>query len=145
MPIVFHTEAEDTGSSHTRVAAVARRFPGSPFILAHLGDGQIDTTVKELKATPNLFIQHMHLPRKTADGRTALERLISEGLAERILFGSDVTNDHSSLIADQFQFVARLRELKVPEGTIERIMFSTANGMVERVSKRPDSAGKVAK
>jgi uncharacterized protein YjaZ len=74
-----------------------------------------------------------------------LERLISEGLAERILFGSDVTNDHSSLIADQFQFVARLRELKVPEGTIERIMFSTANGMVERVSKRPDSAGKVAK
>lgn len=145
MPIVFHTEAEDTGSSHTRVAAVARRFPGSPFILAHLGDGQIDTTVKELKATSNLFIQHMHLARKTADGTTALERLISEGLADRILFGSDVTNDHSSLIADQFQFVARLRELKVPEGTIDQILFSTANGMVERVAQRPDSAGTVAK
>lgn len=145
MPIVFHTEAEDAGSSHTRVAAVARRFPGSPYILAHLGDAQIDTTVKELKATPNLFIQHMHLGRKAADGKTALERLISEGLADRILFGSDVTNDHSPLIADQFQFIARLLELKVPEATIDRIMFSSANRMVERVVKRPDSVGAGAK
>ncbi len=54
MPIVFHTEPEGTGSSHTRVADVARRFPGSPMILAHLADGQIDTTVRELKSTPNL-------------------------------------------------------------------------------------------
>lgn len=146
MPIVFHTEAEDAGSSHTRVAAVARRFPGSPYILAHLWDAQIDTTVKELKATPNLFIQHMHLTsRKAADGKTALERLIAEGLADRILFGSDVTNDHSPLIADQFQFIARLRELKVPEATIDRIMFASAHGMVERVVKRPGSCGEVAK
>ncbi|MEI6421825.1 MAG: amidohydrolase family protein, partial [Lentisphaerota bacterium] len=136
MPIVFHTEAEDTGSSHTRVAAVARRFPGSPFVLAHLWDGQIDITVKELKATPNLFIQHMHLARKAADGKTALERLIAEGLAAQILFGSDVTNDHSPLIADQFQFIARLRELKVPEATIERIMFASANEMSKRVAPR---------
>ena len=145
MPIVFHTEAEGTGSSHTRVAAVARRFPGSHFVLAHLWDGQIDITVKELKVTPNLFIQHMHLPRKTADGRTALERLIAEGLADRILFGSDVTSDHSSLIADQFQFIARLRELKVPEATIERIMFASAKSMVERVAKRTGASGAVAK
>lgn len=141
LPIVFHTEAEDTGSSHTRVAAVARRFPGSPIILAHLQEGQIETTVKELKATPNLYIQHMHLGLKTADGRTALERLVAEGLADRILFGSDVTSDHTPLIGEQHDFIARLRDLHVPEATIEQIMTATARGMVERVQPRPGREG----
>jgi predicted TIM-barrel fold metal-dependent hydrolase len=143
MPIVFHTESEDTGSSHTRVAAVARRFPGCPVVLAHFGNGQSGTneqiavTIRELKATPNLYIQHMHLSQKTADGRTALERLVAEGLADRILFGSDVTSDHSPLIADRKLFAARLRELHVPEATIERILFASARDMIGRVAPRP--------
>lgn len=139
MPIVFHTETEDTGSSHARVAAVARRFPGSPMILAHLGSGQIEVTVRELKATPNLYIQHMHLGLKAADGRTALERLVAEGLTNRILFGSDVTSDHTPLIAERNDLVLRLRALHVPEGAIEGILFATAKGIIERVTPRPEA------
>ena len=137
MPIVFHTEAEDTGSSQARVAAVARRFPGSPMILAHLGSGQIEVTVRELKATPTLYIQHMHLGLKAADGRTALERLVAEGLANRILFGSDVTSDHAPLSAERNDLISRLRALRVSESTIDGIMFATARGLIERVTPRP--------
>jgi predicted TIM-barrel fold metal-dependent hydrolase len=126
------------------VAAVARRFPGCPIILAHLQDKQIDTTLGELKSAPNLFIQHMHLGRKAADRRTALDRLIAEGLAERILFGSDVTSDHASLIAEQNDFIERLRTLQVPEAAIERIMLTSAQEMVRRVASRSGAGSPAA-
>ncbi len=85
MPIVFHTEGEKYGSSHTRVAAAARRHPECPMILAHLSGDQIEAMVRELKRTPNLYVQHMHLGRpKDERERTALARLVEEGLADRI-------------------------------------------------------------
>jgi len=136
MPIVFHTEAEGTGSSHSRCAAVARRFPRLPVILAHLADGQLDVTVRGLKALPNLYIHHMHLEhRKGPDGKTALERLIQEGLAHKVIFGSDVQNDHSTLLAQRVRLAERLRQLNVPEETIDRILQRTASEILENTQK----------
>jgi predicted TIM-barrel fold metal-dependent hydrolase len=134
MPIVFHTEGEKYGSSHTRVAAAARKHPGCPMILAHLSGDQIEAMVRELKRTPNLYVQHMHLGRpKDEQGRTALARLVEEGLADRIVFGSDLQNDHSPLIHEYRRFRGELEALAVPEETIEAIMFGTMERLLEGV------------
>ncbi|MBC8871466.1 MAG: amidohydrolase family protein [Planctomycetes bacterium] len=136
MPIVFHTEAEGTGSSHSRCADVARRFPRLPVILAHLAGGQLDVTVRELKALPNLYIHHMHLEhRKGPDVKTALERLAQEGLAHKIIFGSDVQNDHSTLLTQRVRLAERLRQLNVSEDAIDRILQRTASEILENVQK----------
>jgi predicted TIM-barrel fold metal-dependent hydrolase len=142
MPIVFHTEGEAYGSSHTRVAAAARRHPECPMILAHLAKGQIEAMVRELRRTPNLYIQHMHLARQKDDeGRTALQRLVAEGLADRILFGSDLQNDHSPLIADYRRFRLGLEALGLASDMIESIMHGTMERLLSRV--RPARDGRV--
>jgi len=145
MPIVFHTEAEGTGSSHTRCAGVAAKFPKLPVIMAHLTRrGQLETTVEVLKKHPNLYLQHMHLRyARDEKGRTGLERLVDEGLASKIVFGSDVQNNHAPLIHGAAAFRNRLKELGVDEATIERIMHGTMEGLVAGV-KRVAPAGATA-
>ena len=138
MPIVFHTEGEKYGSSHTRVAAAARRHPAVPMILAHLASDQIEVTITELRRSPNLYIQHMHLGyKKDAQGRLALQCLVEAGLADRILFGSDVTNDHTPLIGDSYSFIQDLKALDVPQETIDKIMFKTMAGLLANVKLVP--------
>jgi predicted TIM-barrel fold metal-dependent hydrolase len=142
MPIVFHTEDEKCGSSHTRVAAAARRHPECPMILAHLSGDQIEAMVRELKRTPNLYVQHMHLGRpKDEQGRTALQRLVEGGLADRIVFGSDLQNDHSPLIDGYRRFQGELEALAVPEETIAAIMFGTMERLLEAVRSPAEVAG----
>ena len=142
MPIVFHTEGPKDGSSHTRCANVAAKFPKLPVIMAHLArDGQLETTVQVLKKHPNLYIQHMHLGyAKDEQGRTALERLVAEGLAGKILFGSDVQHDHSPLIRDAARLRAELKKLGVDAATIERVMHGTMEEMIARVKPVAEAA-----
>ncbi len=127
MPIVFHTNPEGTGSSCTRVANVARKFPRLNVIMAHLHDEeQFWKIVPQLELLPNLYIQHMHLDHcRLATGETALEVLVERGLANKIVFGSDMQVDHSVALAQMYQFRRRLRELGVDEPTVQNILWRT--------------------
>ena len=119
-PLTIHTEAEGYGCSHTRCADVAERFPGIPVLLAHESDGQLSsTTIPLMQTIPNLYIQHMHL------NNGELQALIDAGLIERVIFGSDVTNDHGNLVAQAKGFANRLETLGVPRASIDRIMYQT--------------------
>ena len=145
MPIVHHTEAEGTGSSHTRCANVAGRVPKLPVIMAHMARrGQLETTVKVLKKHPNLYIQHMHLwYARDESGTLALERLVKEGLAHKIVFGSDVQNDHSPLIRDNVRLRRELKELGVDDETIEGVMHGTLEKLLANVKPAPpEDAGR---
>lgn len=140
MPIVFHTNAEGSGCANTKVAKVAEKFPDIPVIMAHLyNEEQLEKIIPFLKNLPNLYIQHMHLIHvKTKDGKSALKRLIEEGLAEKIIFGSDVQNDYSCLMRDSHNFVKELKKNGVSDGTIEKIMFKTAEKLFSNVKEKGD-------
>jgi len=134
MPIVFHTEEEGDGPSHTNVAAVARKFPKMPVIMAHLSPkGQLDKTIGYLKELPNLYLQHMHLEYvRAADGKTALQTLIAEGLAHKILFGSDYQQDYGPLAGDVWRYPQRLKELGLSQEQVDAIMYKTMQGLLPK-------------
>lgn len=138
MPIVFHTNDEGSGCANTRVAKVAEKFPSIPVIMAHLyNEEQLEKTIPYLKKLPNLYIQHMHLSYvKTKDGKTALKRLIEEGLAEKIIFGSDVQDDYSGLIKGYHDFLNELKNNGLSEKTIEKILYKTAEEIISNVKTK---------
>ena len=94
MPIVFHTEAEGTGSSHSRCAAVARRFPRLPV--------QLPNGVFHLVTVPNacmrrpcilqsqevVVVRDQHPPFRIREGRLLLVRS-----ANQINFGRSCDAD----------------------------------------------------
>lgn len=139
MPIVHHTEGEGDGSSPTHTAGVAAKHPNLPVIMAHMKAPDIDVIVKVLRQYPNLYIQHMHLYRKGPDGLTAVERLVKEGLAHKIVFGSDFQTDHSPLVAERRRFRKLLEKLDVDDKTIDGILFGTFENMIQNV-KRPEAS-----
>lgn len=138
MPIVHHTEGEGDGSSPSHAAGVAAKHPKMPVIMAHLKAKDIDVVVKLLREYPNLYIQHMHLYRKGPNGLTALERLVKEGLANKIVFGSDLQTDHSPMVNEQRQLRMLLQKLGVDEKTIDGVLFGTVENMIKNV-KRPEA------
>jgi predicted TIM-barrel fold metal-dependent hydrolase len=135
MPMVFHTEPEGKGCSNTKVAQVAEKFPQIPVIMAHLyNEEQLEKIIPYLKKLPNLYIQHMHLTYvKTKDGKTALQRLVEEGLSEKIIFGSDLQDDHSFLISNYYNFRNELKKIGLSDREIEKIMFKTAEELFSKV------------
>lgn len=139
MPIVHHTEGEGDGSSPTRTAGVAAKHPNMPVIMAHMKGQDIDVIVELLRKYPNLYLQHSHTYQKGPDGMIARERLVKEGLAHKIVFGTDLQTDHSPMFNDRRNLQMQLEELGVDEKTIDGIMFGTLENMLKNV-KRPDAA-----
>ena len=139
MPVVFHTNAEGSGCSCTRVAAVARQFPDLAVVMAHLYDkDQFSAVLPLLRQAPNLYWQHMHLDRVKLDtGKTALEELVGQGLASRIVFGTDVQNDHSAILDDRLRFRQRLHALGLAEEQIHAVLVGTAERLFSRVKPLP--------
>lgn len=137
MPIVFHTNPEGSGCSCSRVANVARKFPRLNVIMAHLYDAhQFWQVLPELASLPNLYIQHMHLDQVRVEGqKTALEVLIQRGLAEKIVYGSDIQIDHSVELAAFHRFRRRLRALGVDEPTQDAILWKTMTRIVPAQSQ----------
>jgi predicted TIM-barrel fold metal-dependent hydrolase len=74
----------DPGASTKKFAALARRFPGTHFILGHLGFGPADVEAREAaRDIPNFYLE-------TSLGAVlAIEEAVKTAGAEKLIFGSE--------------------------------------------------------
>ncbi|HNQ34676.1 MAG TPA: amidohydrolase family protein [bacterium] len=138
LPLAFHTEPEGRGSDNIRAARVAEKFPGLPVIMAHLStDTQLEQIIPYFKRLPNLYIQHMHLSTvRTAEKKTALQKLIGAGLIRKVVFGSDVQDDYGTLLSAGL-FARQLLDMGVSQADVDAVMFRTAEELIRKVKPVP--------
>jgi len=131
MPIVFHSIGVDDqrGHSNTRVANVARKFPKLNVLMAHSQNSmeELELVTKALKELPNLYWQHMHILSRhgkiKGTEKLAFEYLLEAGVAHKVVYGSDVQTDHDVMPGLRAETLKMLKDLNVPQETIDDIMW----------------------
>ena len=104
---------------------VAEQYPAVPIIIAHMGkflgfDGAMRQTVLWLVRTyPNLYFD-----TSSVDEHEWLERTVAEGLAHKMIFGSDGPDLHCGVELARIRFLhlAAEQEAMVLGGTIARLL-----------------------
>ena len=82
IPILAHTFGDD---SVTQLAALAQKYPAIPFLVAHAGAGDFDSTIEHAKQVPNLYLELAY----SYGTPYIIERMVREVGADRVIWGSD--------------------------------------------------------
>lgn len=91
VPIMIHTGGESwnpqTKAFYTRIAELAKRYPGMPIIMEHMGYRySVDLAIEITRQYPNLYLGTTVV---AAAEPIVVKRAIQEVGAEKVLFGSN--------------------------------------------------------
>jgi len=85
LPVLAHTWGGSGQCGERQVEECAKRYPNVKFILGHSLHSAWDDAVRIVRDYPNTFLDLCAV----MDERGILEQFVSEGLEDRILFGTD--------------------------------------------------------
>jgi hypothetical protein len=112
-PLLIHTwGAAAVGA----LAALARRHPQLPIVLAHAGGDAWREAIAAARAQPNLWLEFA----ASSPERTRIERAVEALGAERVLFGTDAT------LFDPQYMLSCFAEAQIPDASRSLIMGGNA-------------------
>lgn len=121
MPIYTHT-LYDPGASSQKFGELAGKFPGTNFIIGHMGFGPVDVYAMELaRDLPNMYLE------TSLGSLIAIEEALRIAGPDKIIFGSEFPMSTPEIQAFQIGLLPEEVQRKILSENIKRIIPSLDN------------------
>lgn len=126
MPVVVHCGRWREVAGFERALEAACRYPGSPWILAHMGGDSPHLVLSAVEALAgDAALAHVRLGTESIREPWLLERAIDRLSARRLVFGSDYNLNHPEM------FRRLIEVLDVSDADRELIFRRNINGLLQ--------------